>query len=39
MLWTVAGATQDCRCVECDRERRSGERFRAYLTIDNEIAV
>jgi hypothetical protein len=35
----VSAAGPDLRCVECHRESREDERFRAYLTFDNEIAV
>jgi len=26
-------------CVECGRESAEGERFRAYLTVDDDIAI
>ena len=29
----------DLHCVECGREPRRDERFRAYLSIDHEVAV
>jgi hypothetical protein len=35
----VSAAGRDLRCEECGREPRRDERFRAYLTIDDEIAV
>jgi hypothetical protein len=34
-----AGGNADLRCEECHREPREDERFRAYLTIDDEVAV
>ena len=35
----MSAAGRDLRCEECHREPRDDERFRAYLTIDGEVAV
>ena len=35
----MSAAGRDLRCEECRREPLDDERFRAYLTIDDEIAV
>jgi hypothetical protein len=35
----VSAAERDLRCEECERKPRDDERFRAYLTVDDEVAV
>jgi hypothetical protein len=35
----VSAAGRDLRCVECHREPHDEERFRVYLTIDDEVGV